>query len=99
MSGSQTFSVLSSDAETPRSLVQIGEAQPNIAAVRRLLASRDRQIRELQAMFVQLCQKNQEIHERGQRHIASLEEDIQSLRWQHPARLASMVSKLWSALW
>jgi hypothetical protein len=60
--------------------VQIGETQPGIAAVRRLLASRDQQIRELEALFVELCERNQEIHLRGQQHIAQLEREIESLR-------------------
>jgi MoaA/NifB/PqqE/SkfB family radical SAM enzyme len=54
-------------------LVQIGEAPPAIAAVRRLLASRDQCINELKAMFVQLCDKNAALHERGQKHITHLE--------------------------
>jgi hypothetical protein len=61
-------------------LVQIGEEQPNIAAVRRLLAARDQGIRDLEALFVQLCEKNQEIHSRGQEYIEQLEREIKARR-------------------
>ena len=54
-------------------LVQIGDASPEIAAVRRKLADRDRQVRELQTMFAQLCRTNAEIHEKGQTYINALE--------------------------
>ena len=64
---------LADRAAQVRPLVRIGEAPPAIAAVRRLLASRDQRIHELEVMFAQLCDRNAAIHERGQEHIAHLE--------------------------
>ena len=63
-------------AKATGGLVQIGEAQPNIAAVRRTVAERDRQVRELEALFARLCEVNGEIHERGQRYIDQLEKRL-----------------------
>jgi len=56
--------------------VQIGEPPSQIASVRRTLNARDRQIHELQAMFVQLCSQNAAIHEKGQQYIDTLEAHI-----------------------
>ncbi len=61
-------------------LVEIGEPPSQIASVRRVLAARDRQIRELQAMFVQLCGQNAAIHEKGQQYIDALEGDVADLQ-------------------
>src|ERR1019366_8047485 len=49
------------------------ESTSGIAAVRRLLAARERDLCELQALFAQLCETNRDIHERGQRYISQLE--------------------------
>lgn len=58
-------------------LVRIGEAHTDdsqgIAQVRRVAAGRDRRIRELEALFVDLCATNAAIHEKGQRKIDELE--------------------------
>ncbi len=64
-------------------LVQIGahaEADQGIAQVRRMVASRDRTIRELEATFVDLCETNQAIHERGQHYIEDLEASQEKAR-------------------
>jgi hypothetical protein len=65
-----------------RRLVQIGETPSGIAAVRRMVSARDRQIRELEAMFAQVCDKNAAVHKKGQEYIDTLE-----------ARLADMQTK------
>lgn len=54
-------------------LVEIGDASSQIGAVRRKLSDRERHIRELEALFAELCQKNAEIHEKGKQYIDSLE--------------------------
>ena len=64
---------LADRAAQAQPLVQPGEAPPAIAAVRRVVASRDRHIKELEVMFAQLCEKNAAIHQRSQEHIAHLE--------------------------
>ena len=58
---------------TAQSLVETSEAPSAIAAVRRMVASRDRRIKELEVMFTQLCDNNAAIQERSQEHIAHLE--------------------------
>jgi MoaA/NifB/PqqE/SkfB family radical SAM enzyme len=51
----------------------IDDRSTGIAAVRRVLTARERTISELQAMFRQLCETNQEMHEAARAHIAHLE--------------------------
>lgn len=55
-------------------LVQIGaqDGAHGIAQVRRMLVSREQQIRELEARFTDLCRTNAAIHEHGQRYIDEL---------------------------
>jgi hypothetical protein len=67
------MSRLARRAEAALALVTIDDRPSGIASVRRLLATRDRSICELQAMFSQLCETNRETHERGRQHIAQLE--------------------------
>jgi len=62
------------------------ESTSGIAAVRRLLAARERDLCELQALFAQLCETNRDIHERGQRYIAQLEANEAEMS-AHIARL------------
>lgn len=92
--------------------VQIGEAQLGIAAVRRMIALRDQRVRELQAMFVELCEKDVAIHERGQQHIGHLaaseakaisdfrhlEREYRRLRGMVLVRIADKCSRVWSRL-
>jgi hypothetical protein len=59
-------------------LVEIGAPSSQIAAVRRKLSDRERRIRELEALFAQLCEKNAEIHKRGQQYIDSLEARLEA---------------------
>lgn len=93
-------------------LIQIGQALPAIAAVRRLLASRDRRIHELESMFAQLCEKNGAIHEKGQQHIEHLEAKVEGaaanfrrlegeftrFRRRPLVRAADIVSRAWAKL-
>lgn len=65
--------LLADRAAQAQPAVQYGEAPPAIAAVRRLLASRDRRIQELEVLLAQLCEKNAALHEGGQKHIDHLE--------------------------
>jgi MoaA/NifB/PqqE/SkfB family radical SAM enzyme len=51
---------------------------PKIAAVRRLLASRERRIAELESLFVELSERNDSFHEKGQNYIDDLEARLQS---------------------
>jgi MoaA/NifB/PqqE/SkfB family radical SAM enzyme len=78
---------LAGRAAASEPLVQIGgaqgEADRGIAQVRRMVASRDRTIRELEAGFVELCETNREIHERGQHYIEDLEAGIADLESGH----------------
>jgi len=83
-----------------------GSASPAIAAVRRLLDSRDQRIAELEAMFVQLCEANAAVHEKGQEHIDHLENKIQQLNVEIDRlsqrlliRLAQKVWREWASLW
>jgi len=73
--------------------VQIG-AEPDggggIAQVRRILAARDQRIRELQAMFAALCEKNAAIHEQGQHRIDRLEADLETVQERARRRIASL---------
>ena len=63
-------------------LVQIGapDVSHGIAQVRRMLAARDQRIHELEALFVELCEKNAAIHERGQQRIDDLEAGVAELQ-------------------
>ena len=93
-------------------LIQIGQGPPAIAAVRRLLASRDRRIHELESMFAQLCEKNGTIHEKGQQHIEHLEAKAEAaaanfrclegeftrFRRRPLVRAADIVSRAWAKL-
>ena len=56
-----------------RTQVPTGEARSAIAAVRRMVASRDQRIQELEVMFAQLCDNTAAIEKRAQEHIAHLE--------------------------
>ncbi len=67
---------LADRARRMQPLVQIDEAPSAIAAVRRKLSDRERRIQELESMFVQLCEKNGIIHEKGQKYIDALERDL-----------------------
>ncbi len=79
-----------------------------IASVRRMLASRERRIRELESMFRDLCDTNAEFHNGGQRHIDHLEAKLSSTRKQledarqfqerRLVRLADRVSGIWATL-
>ncbi len=82
---------------------------PSIASVRRILASRDQRIHELQAEFVQLCERNEDLHRKGREHIAHLEAKCAStladferldrhyaeFRRRPVVRLAARLSRLW----
>ncbi len=74
-------------------LVQIGEPAPEIAAVRRMLTDRDRQIHELQALFAELCEKNAATHENGQRYIDTLEAKIAHLRASERRHIAVRIAE------
>lgn len=69
-------------------LLQIGESPSRIAAVRRSQSARDRQIHELQAMFLQLCETNAEIHRHGQHYIDILETNYADLNAKQQQLLA-----------
>ncbi len=56
-----------------QALVPAGEAPSAIGAVRRMTASRDQRIKELEVMFAELCDNTSAIQEKGQEHIAHLE--------------------------
>jgi len=57
-------------------LVPTGEAPSAIAAVRRMVASRDQRIKELEVMFAQLCENTSAIHDEAREHIAHLEAKV-----------------------
>jgi MoaA/NifB/PqqE/SkfB family radical SAM enzyme len=59
--------------------VAAGDEPPAIAAVRRTAAFRERRIKELEAMFIQLCESNAAVHDRGQEHINRLERRVKEL--------------------
>ena len=65
--------LLAERAARPQSLVPTGEAPSAIAAVRRMVASRDQRIKELEVMFAELCDNTAAIQEKAQEHIAHLE--------------------------
>jgi hypothetical protein len=67
---------LAGRARDAQPLVRIGESPTEIAAVRRMLAARDQRVRELEAMFVRLCETNAEAHNTGQRQIDALEAEL-----------------------
>jgi chromosome segregation ATPase len=69
--------LLADRAARAQSLVETGEGPSAIAAVRRMVASRDQRIKELEVMFVQLCDNNAAIHERAQEYIAQMEAKLQ----------------------
>ena len=71
--GMQAMKHLAGRAEAMLPLVTIDEKPSGIAAVRRLLAARDRELREMYTIVEQICEANREIHENGRRHIAQLE--------------------------
>ncbi len=79
---------LADRAQRMQPLVQIGEAPIAIAAVRRKLADRDRRIHELESMFVQLCENNGIIHEKGQNYIDALERDLAIAQATHQRSMA-----------
>ena len=54
-------------------LVPTGEAPSAIAAVRRMVASRDQRIKELEVMFAQLCDNTSAMHEEARQHIVHLQ--------------------------
>jgi MoaA/NifB/PqqE/SkfB family radical SAM enzyme len=64
---------LADRAERLRPLVQLGERSSGIAAVRRMVADRERRINELESIVVQLYETNRAIHEKGRKHIDHLE--------------------------
>jgi len=65
--------LLAGRAARAQSPVPTGDGPSAIAAVRRMAASRDQRIQELEVMFAQLCDNNAAIQERSQEHIAHLE--------------------------
>ncbi len=64
------FADRAAQAEPP---VPTGEAPSGILAVRRMVASRDQRVKELEMMFAQLCDNISAIQERSKEHIAHLE--------------------------
>jgi MoaA/NifB/PqqE/SkfB family radical SAM enzyme len=70
-------------------LVQIGQAPSGIAAVRRMLAARDGQVRELEAMFAQVCEKNAAFHEKGQQYIHTLEARLSDMQTRNQQQSAA----------
>jgi len=76
----EEMSRLAERAAAAQPLVQIGEKPSEIAAVRRMLTARDRRARELEAMFVQLCETNAEAHATGQRQINAVEGELAAAR-------------------
>ena len=64
---------LADRAAQRQALVERSEAPSAIAAVRRMVASRDQRIKELEVMFAQLCDNTSATHEEAQTHIAHLE--------------------------
>ncbi len=60
-------------AARARALVPASETPSAIAPVRRMVASRDRRIKELEVMLDQLCDTNAAIQEKAQEHIGHLE--------------------------
>jgi len=65
--------LLAERAHRTESLVPAAEGPSAIAAVRRMVASRDQRIKELETMFIQLCDNNAALLEKSQEHIAHLE--------------------------
>lgn len=55
------------------------EGTPGIDSVRRLLSAQDRKIAELESLLRQICERDRLVCERGQRYIAELEGEIESL--------------------
>ncbi len=76
----QELQQLADRAAQVQPVVQIHEPSSQIASVRRMLTARDRQIHELEAMFVQLCSQNAAIHEKGQLYIDTLEANIADIQ-------------------
>ncbi len=72
-SGIAAMQRLASRAATLLPTVPINEDSSGISAVRRLMAARERSVRESQTIVQQLCEANLELHEKGQQHIARLE--------------------------
>jgi chromosome segregation ATPase len=60
-------------ARRARALVPASEAPSPIAPVRRMVASRDQRIKELEVMLDQLCDTNAAIQEKAQEHIGHME--------------------------
>ena len=56
-----------------QSLIPAGQPPSAIPAVRRMVASREQRIQELEVMFKQLCDNTAAIQESAQQHIAHLE--------------------------
>jgi hypothetical protein len=54
-----------------------------------VLAARDRQVRELEAMFAQLCENNAAIHEKGQKYIDTLEARLAELQTREQQQSAA----------
>ena len=68
--------LLAERAARTQPLVPVAEGPSGIAAVRRMVASRDQRIKELEVMFAQLCDNNKAIHDQAQEHIVHLEAKV-----------------------
>ncbi len=73
-----------------------------IASVRRQLTAKGRRVAELEAMFQELCQKNQMLHEKGQQQIdyleaqlAALQNEFDNFRQRRSVKAAVKASEVW----
>jgi hypothetical protein len=76
--------------------LQPGESceTPALNAVRRLLKGREQSSLEWEALFLDLCETNAALHERGQVHIDHLESELRAARQAHGDLLVRQSSRL-----